>query len=624
MIAGEFTPVNIGFGFTLNGVGGLLGLHRGFKTGPLRKKVRTGSLGDVLFPEDVVANAQRIISDLRSIFPPEQDKHVFGPMAKLGWGSPTLITLDLGVLVAIPDLRITVLGRISTELPDEEAPLIVLNMDVLGIIDIPAKKVSIDATLYDSRVVAWTVSGGMALLSTWGENPRFVLTVGGFNPRFEPPKDFPDVDRIRVALGDPSGNPAIVFKGYFAVTSNTFQVGAHVKVQVVAGPVTVKGQLGFDALFQFDPFKFVIDFLASLEVTVYGKGLTIRIEGTIKGPGPFEIHGKLEIEVAMFTVSAEIDVTLGSGDDREPLPAAEVLPKLTATLAEPKNWSAQLPDEGTTIVTLREIESGDDEVLAHPLGSLTVRQTTVPLERPIETFGNHQPGTHDRFRIRDDVTVEGPDDLSLSAPATETFAPAKYTEMSDAEKLDSGGFESMKAGRKVPEGRVHVGGDPGTEAGRANRTSATVRYETTVIDKNYPEENEGTWGTPLADMGWFADEDDEDALLELPGETGRKLADTTAGGESGSGVDADGAIPGLSGDLSLAEENYTVVRADDGTEFEALSAEGGMTQSDARMALRRYEAENPEAVGDLTVTTVDRATRIRADGSQGPEGGRHR
>jgi ABC-type lipoprotein release transport system permease subunit len=60
-----------------------------------------------------------------------------------------------------------------------------------------------------------------------------VLSVGGFNPRFEPPSDFPPLERIALTLGP--GNPRIRWAGYFAVTTNTVQVGARVEVYAAAG-----------------------------------------------------------------------------------------------------------------------------------------------------------------------------------------------------------------------------------------------------------------------------------------------------------------------------------------------------------------------------------------------------
>ena len=86
LISAEFTPIQLSFGFTLIGVGGLIGLNRTILFDPLRAGVRDGSLNSVLFPRDVVANAPRIIGDLKRIFPPLDGRFLIGPMAKLGWG----------------------------------------------------------------------------------------------------------------------------------------------------------------------------------------------------------------------------------------------------------------------------------------------------------------------------------------------------------------------------------------------------------------------------------------------------------------------------------------------------------------------------------------------------------
>ena len=81
VISSEFTPIQLGFGFKLNGVGGLLGLNRTVLTEPLRTGLRDNTLGSILFPTDIIANADRILSDLRQVFPPQSGRFVFGPMA---------------------------------------------------------------------------------------------------------------------------------------------------------------------------------------------------------------------------------------------------------------------------------------------------------------------------------------------------------------------------------------------------------------------------------------------------------------------------------------------------------------------------------------------------------------
>ena len=54
------------------------------------------------------------------------------------------------------------LGQVAAVLPTEEVDIVRLNMDVLGVVDLSAGTLSIDASLRDSRVVAYTLSGDMA------------------------------------------------------------------------------------------------------------------------------------------------------------------------------------------------------------------------------------------------------------------------------------------------------------------------------------------------------------------------------------------------------------------------------------------------------------------------------
>jgi len=103
IITAEFVPIQLGFGFTLIGVGGLLGVNRTIDFDVLRLGVRDGTLNSILFPVDVVANAPRIIADLKRVFPPMPGRFLIGPMGKLGWGTPTLITADIGLLIEVPE-----------------------------------------------------------------------------------------------------------------------------------------------------------------------------------------------------------------------------------------------------------------------------------------------------------------------------------------------------------------------------------------------------------------------------------------------------------------------------------------------------------------------------------------
>ena len=70
IITAEFNPIQLGYGFTLNGLGGLLGMNRTIVVDVLRAGIKTGAVGSILFPKDPVARAPQLLSDLRTIFPP--------------------------------------------------------------------------------------------------------------------------------------------------------------------------------------------------------------------------------------------------------------------------------------------------------------------------------------------------------------------------------------------------------------------------------------------------------------------------------------------------------------------------------------------------------------------------
>src|SRR6185295_3778734 len=114
IIAAEgFPPIQLGFGFTLTGIGGLLGVNRTVTVDVLRSGIKNGTLGSILFPADPIRNAPQIISDLRAVFPPAADRFVFGPMATIAWGTPTILTLEIALLLELPEpVRLIILGRL--------------------------------------------------------------------------------------------------------------------------------------------------------------------------------------------------------------------------------------------------------------------------------------------------------------------------------------------------------------------------------------------------------------------------------------------------------------------------------------------------------------------------------
>jgi Family of unknown function (DUF6603) len=470
IITFEFPPIQLGLGFTLNGVGGLGGVNRTMALDALQAGLRAHTLDDILFPPDPVANATKIISEIESYFPPQQGRYLFGPMLSIGWGSPTLLDLEVGVILEVPDpIRLAILGEITATIPSPDFPLISLKIQVLGTIDFGLSKLAIDGSMYDSYLLAFQLGGDMALRLNWGANPDFLFSLGGFNPHFTPPPDVPQLARLSVSLGS-GDNPRLAATAYLAVTSNSLQFGANVDAYASAGGFAVHGYIGFDALFVFSPFSFEFDFSAGFDISYDGATLAgITLNASLSGPNQWELHGSATLTFLFFSVSASIDLKWGD-PNQATLPPATVLPELAAALGDPRNWSVALPAEGAPGVTLRSITADPTTIVVQPTGVLRVREIVVPLDQRITKFNNATPTDGTEFSITD-VQLNQQAATAVTA-LTEPFAPAQFTDMSDADKVSSQSYEPFDAGVQFGDAPLRGGKD----------APRTIQYVTKIID----------------------------------------------------------------------------------------------------------------------------------------------
>lgn len=467
MTADFGTGIQLGYGFTLLAVGGLIGLNRTMNLEALMEGVRTGSIESMMFPQDVIANAPRIISDLRTIFPPEEGVFLIGPMLKLGWGTPTIISVSAGVIIEIPG-NIAVVGILKLALPADEIALIVIQVNFAGAIEFDRKRGYFFAALFESRVLFIPIEGEMGLLISVGSDGTFVLSVGGFHPRFKPPPlPFPSPRRVSIVLVS-SPVARVRVEGYFAVTSNTVQFGARAELFFGLDELNVQGHIAFDALFQLSPFYFVIELSASFSAKVFGIGLfSVRVQGALEGPTPWRARGEGTITLLFFDVSADFDVTWGESRNTT-LPPIEVMPLMEAELAKDDCWVAALPAGSSLGVTLRPLDESEPDLVLHPVGTLKISQRRLPLELTLDKVGTQKPSDVNKFRLAATGGFEKRGDT------TELFAPAQFREMADAERLSAAAFASEKAGLEV--------GASGRPAESHRMVKRVVRYEEIIID----------------------------------------------------------------------------------------------------------------------------------------------
>ena len=327
-----FTPgIQFGFGFQLSRVGGVVGINRAVDEHAIATRLRDGSAGEVLFPLDIGASALRALAALEAILPPRAGNSVVGPTLRLSW----LEIGGQGFLLArrrrADRASRAAAGRDRRYRAGRYPPVLKLRVDVLGVLDFAQQTVSVDASLVDSGLLdIFTIYGDLAFRQCWGPQAYTVLSAGGFYPGFRPePASIPPLRRLGFHLDSPVPGIDVRAEGYLAVTSNTVQLGGYLEAGISAGGCGAHGFISVDALVQFAPFHAHADVSAGFEVEVFGLTFCgIRLDGTVDGPGPVTIHGRLTVETFLHDFHFDETFSFGSGNGPPAVPparAAQVL-----------------------------------------------------------------------------------------------------------------------------------------------------------------------------------------------------------------------------------------------------------------------------------------------------------
>jgi hypothetical protein len=361
-----------------------------------------------------------------------------------------------------------ILGVLRAVLPDEKAAILRVQVNFLGELNFERRQLKFDASLFDSKLLGFTLSGDMAIRLDWGADANFLLTVGGFHPAYQPPPmDLPAIRRLTLALLD-GDNPRLKLEMYFAVTSNTAQFGAKLELYAAAWKFNVYGFLTFDVLFQFNPFYFIAEITAMLALRVGSSSFaSIKLTLTLEGPTPWKAQGTARFKICwFFTLKVRFNKTFGETRNTT-LQDVAVLPLLAAALSANDNWEGELPAQRHRLESVRESPETVNELLVHPVGTLKVSQKVAPLNVRIDRLGSQRPSDGHEFRI----TNVQPEANPLAVQ--ESFAPAQFFDLTDEEKVTSASFKQFESGVRVgdPE-RLHTG----------YAAARVVQYELKYID----------------------------------------------------------------------------------------------------------------------------------------------
>lgn len=569
--AEDFKPIPLPLGFALTGIGGLIAINRTFDQNRLRAGLKNHTLDTLLFPHDPIRNAPQILSNLNAVFPSARGHHLFGPMLQISWGSPPLITANLALVLEFgARLRLLFLAQVAALLPSRENDLIRLQMDAVGIIDFDQSNASLDATLFDSRLLKkFVLTGDMAMRLNWKGSPNFALAVGGLHPAFNPPPAFPKLDRIAINLSS-GDNPRFRCEAYFAITSNTVQFGARAELYASAAGFNIHGEVSFDVLIEFNPFFFLAEFHAQLQLKRGSTNLfKVRVEGSLAGPRPLHIKGKATFEILWWDVSIRIDKRLVEGEKPPPPEPIDVMVRLKEALENAGNWVSQPPGGQRQMVTLRTKTAGAAEVNLHPLGLLRVKQNVVPLNMDISKFGQAVPSGARRFTITSVILGKESQPAKL---IKEFFAPAQYLEMSEEEKLSRPSFEALAAGVELGSEKFEI-----TAESEDWLEVEGIEFETFIVDKKGSEPRSG-------------DTENRDNLYKLSIAQLGKQSRFGAAGRSEIRRTGKEKYRAVIGKYKVVKEGWTVISSDESVE--EMEAGEATSYTEAAQTIERVKREN--------------------------------
>ena len=438
ILAGHISPVELGWGFRLTGLGGVLALHRGMDTDALRDAAYgvRGSLDDLLFPDDPESRLPQLLSSVDRFFPPATNSFAAGPMAEIEWGPQLEVNarIRLAILLQLDAEKVALYGTVRIGFPsvDDDSTLRI-RAGVEALVDLRDQLARFSITLIEAKLFGTIqFTGGAAFFVRWGADRQFALTIGGFHPAFRPfiPAGLIEPPRLGVHW-NPVGAVHLDLTQYFAITSTSMQFGASAHAVVGCSWGHITGDLAFDLLVMTSPsLHLEADLSARVTVNVFGvDALSAGLEGSLVGPGPWVLSGRVTWRVWIFHISKGFHFDWGDRDSAPAVPqsAGQLL---GAEMQSAGNWTSF-----RTRVLPVKLRSGVSAPLA-PRDEVEVRQSRLPFGTRIETMEGNPLTDAGVWTL---TTISG-GSITKLADLTEVFPERRFLTHPSKERPFRGGL----------------------------------------------------------------------------------------------------------------------------------------------------------------------------------------
>lgn len=444
LISTSFSPgIPLGMGFSLNGVGGCLGLNRMYDADAVSGGVRSGVFGSVFFVDNVMNHLTEMKTAVKQFFPEKKKQFFLGVLCKICF--EPVVTCEFGLLIQAPNpMSIGIVGALKVRVGDTN--LIKINVYFFGEIDFD-KGLRFDASIVDSEIVGLKLEGDMAFRLFWGGPYKgFGLSIGGFHPAYKPEEGLkfaPNMRRLSLSLN--YDIVKIKLETYLAVTSNSFQIGARLDLNVGWEEFGLIGYAGFDALFVFKPFRFSFSLEVGVAVMVgKAKLFSVDLALSVEGPAKWRVKGKAYFTVLFIPYKCDFSLAWGKSPKEERRATIAVWNDiLLPELLRDNNWitsSAEQNNDGK--------EKDVNAMLTlQPNDTFSFNQSAVPFDYPMDLCNDALLEDYTSFRLKKVSIIADKEEFSLETSCLNNdFAPSLYKELSNEERLSNPSYESVTSG----------------------------------------------------------------------------------------------------------------------------------------------------------------------------------
>ncbi len=219
-----------------------------------------------------------------------------------------LLTVNFGT-----QLEFAILGLSRLSWPEKSMapePIVYMELAILAHFGPGSDVISVEAVITPNSYVLskdCKLSGGFAFY-TWIKGPHegdFVITLGGYHPKFIKPDHYPSVPRLALSWKISS---LVSIKGelYYALTASAIMAGGKWEVLFKTSIIKASIVIWADMLIAWAPFHYYIDMGITVKIEADIKILFIRIHFS------FEMGAELHIWGPPFAGEAYVDWTIFS------------------------------------------------------------------------------------------------------------------------------------------------------------------------------------------------------------------------------------------------------------------------------------------------------------------------